>query len=120
VKRAFKLFRVDRNGDLHSLFIGKVTTLPIGEWLTAESIPTNGFAVRPGWHCCSEQSAPHLVLTPKGDMPRVWAEVDIDGRIDCHNRPENQGGLWFTAEKMRIVRVIPRAGVHVRQLEPAA
>ena len=113
MKRAFKLFRVDRSGRLHSLFIGKVVTLPIGQWLRAESIPTKGFAVRPGWHCCSEQVAPHLVISPVGGMPRVWAVVEIDGWMNEHDRPASQGGLWFTAERMRIVRVIPREGIKV-------
>ena len=109
--QGFKLFRVDRKGYLHSLFIGKQPTLPIGEWLQSESLPTPGFAVRPGWHVCSEQSAPHLVLTPKGDMPRVWATVECDGWIDYHNRPVSQGGLWYTCERLRIVSVIPRDGI---------
>ena len=31
---------------------------PIGEWLEAECIPTPGFAVRRGFHCCFEMNAP--------------------------------------------------------------
>lgn len=109
--RGYKLFRVSRKGHLHSLFIGKRTPLTIGEWLQSESLPTKGFAVRPGWHVCSEQSAPHLALDPVSDMPRVWAEVECDGWIDYHERPESQGGLWYTCERVRIVRVIRRGSV---------
>ena len=118
--RGYKLFRVTRKGELRSLFIGKSTNLPIGEWLQSESLPTPGFAVRPGWHVCSEQSAPHLKLDPVSDMPRIWAEVECDGWIEYHNRPDNQGGLWYTCERLRIVRVIPREGiecVHTAQPE---
>ena len=93
ITRGFKLFRVDRKGHLHSLFIGKRATLPIGQSLQSESLPTKGFAVRPGWHVCSEQSAPHLQLDPVSDMPRVWAEVECSGWVDYHDRPASQGGL---------------------------
>jgi hypothetical protein len=110
-RKAYKLFRVDRTGRLRSLFIGKTDILPIGEWLTARVIPTKGFAVRAGWHCTVEQTAPHLAIDPVGGMPRVWAEVECDGWIDYHNRPESQGGTWVTCQRMRIVRVFPRDGV---------
>jgi len=66
------------------------------EWLKAETVPTKGFALRPGFHCCSQPVAPHL--TKEG---RVWVEVLIKG-VKKHQRPISQGGLWYTAKQMKI------------------
>jgi hypothetical protein len=123
--RAFKLFRVTAKGELRSLFIGKCVDLPVGETLLAETIPTKGFAVRTGWHCTLQPIAPHLAIDPKGDMPRIWAEVEVDttGWVDYYDRPESQGGQWLTCQRMTIVRVIPREGVqcvHTAQPELVA
>lgn len=84
------------DGSLSSLFIDKRSRLPLGVWLDAESHPTPGFAVRPGWHCCPEPRAPHL--TERG---RVWVEVEIDG-VSEERRPASQGGLWYLAQRMII------------------
>ena len=95
---AYKLVRKRRNGTLASLFIGASKTLPLGVWLDAESIPTKGYAYRPGWHCCHEPSAPHLSM--KG---RIWVLVDIDDFI-IFDRPENQGGRWYVANRLKILK----------------
>lgn len=52
---AYKLFRELKSGEITSLFINKKVKLPFNEWLEAESYPTKGFAVRPGWHCTAHQ-----------------------------------------------------------------
>ena len=98
--RAYKLFRVRKDGTLGSLFIGRRARLPVGEWLKAAVIPTPGFQVRGGWHCCATPEAPHLTI--KG---RVWCEVMILG-VSKHLRPPRQGGLWYTADRMKIVEMI--------------
>jgi len=96
----WKLFRRRKDGTLGPLFINCRQKLHIGVTYVAEEHPTKGFAFRPGWHVCSERSAPHL--SKKG---RVWARVQIEGWINKHHRPASQGGLWFTAEKITILEV---------------
>ena len=98
--RAYKLFRVRKDGSLGSLFIARRERLPVGKWLQSEVVPTKGFAVRPGWHACSEPRAPHL-----SEVGRKWFEVEILAHKE-HLRPESQGGLWYTAIWMRIVRPV--------------
>ncbi len=94
---AYKLFRVRRDGTLGPLFINRSQRILPGIQYTAESHPTKGFAVRPGWHCCAKPEAPHL--STRG---RVWCMVDI-GDFTEHHRPEAQGGLWFTANRMTVL-----------------
>lgn len=100
-KSAYKLVRLRRDGTLGPLFIGRDIVIPIGRWMRARAIRTDGFAFRPGWHCCAEPLAPHL-----SKVGRVWCEVSIR-QFKRHQRPAAQGGLWFTAKQMKIVRVLP-------------
>ena len=95
---AYKLFTERKDGTLGPLFINRRQRVPIGKWVEAECHPTKGYAVRPGWHCTSKPTAPHLKL--KDD--RVWVKVEIDDSEELH-RPDNQGGLWFIANKMRVI-----------------
>lgn len=96
---AYKLLRLRKDGTLGPLFINARQKLEIGRWYVAESHPTPGYAYRPGWHVCSRKSAPHL--SKKG---RVWAKVEIRF-YEVHHRPKCQGGIWFTAEYMKILEV---------------
>jgi hypothetical protein len=98
--KAYKLFRIRANGTLGSLFIGRKATIPLGQWLEAQDIPTKGYAHRPGWHCTLEPIAPHL-----SKKSRVWCEVEIADWKE-HPRPENQGGVWFIAQKMKVNRIL--------------
>lgn len=100
-RQAFKLFRLRKDGSLGPLFINARLRVPVGKWMKAEAYPTPGFAFRPGWHCCAEQTAPHL--SKKG---RVWCRVEIKGVVE-HHRPASQGGLWFTAKWLKVVEVLP-------------
>jgi hypothetical protein len=97
---AYKLFKLRKNGTIGPLFINRKQVVPIGVWLEAESFPTKGYALRPGWHTTATPEAPHLSM--KG---RVWAEVEIEGyyRFD---RPKYQGGYWLIAERMKVVRLL--------------
>jgi len=95
---AYKLLRVLKNGDITPLFINKSNRLPIGEWLMAESHPTKGFKVRPFWHCTSQPHAPHL--STKG---RHWFIVEMEEFTE-YQRPESQGGLWYLANKIKIIK----------------
>jgi len=94
---AYKLFRKRKDGTYGPLFINRKLKIKPDEWLQAESHPTKGFAVRPGWHCCAEPNAPHL-----SKKDRVWCVVKIDDYVE-HQRPESQGGLWFTANNMKVL-----------------
>jgi hypothetical protein len=94
---AYKLLRVRRDGSLGPLFIGREIVIPFGRWMRAESRPTKGFALRPGWHACAKPDAPHL--SKRG---RVWCKVTLKGVKEYH-RPASQGGVWFTALWMRVL-----------------
>ena len=93
----YKLFTLRKDGTLGPLFINKKQRLAPGVTYQAEDHLTKGFAHRPGWHICSGPVAPHL--SKKG---RVWAKVEFEDYKE-HIRPASQGGLWYTANKMKIL-----------------
>jgi hypothetical protein len=97
---AYKLFRLRKDGTLGPLFINRRQKLVTGETYLAESHPTKGYALRPGWHCCKYPSAPHL-----SKVDRRWCEVSIKDYTK-HIRPESQGGVWYTANQMKIIRIM--------------
>ena len=94
---AYKLLRVRKDKTIGPLFINQRQRIPIGEWLIAEDHPTKGYAHRMGWHCTAKPHAPHLSM--KG---RTWYKVLIEDFVE-HIRPKNQGGLWFLAQRMKVV-----------------
>jgi len=96
--KAYKLFRLRKDGTLGPLFINCKQRIPIGEWLPAEDHYRKGYAHRPGWHVCMDVMAPHLTM--KG---RVWCEVEIEDFVEL-KRPAFQGTKWYLAKKMRVVR----------------
>jgi hypothetical protein len=98
--KAYKLMRLRKDGTLASLFINKRYVIPINIWLEAEDHPTKGYAHRPGWHCTFEPYAPHL-----SKKNRVWVEVEVED-YSFFERPENQGGQWILANKMKINNII--------------
>ena len=98
--KAYKLVRQRKDGTLGPLFIDATLRIPFDEWLVAGCHPRKGFAVRPGWHCTSKPYAPHLK-----EEGRVWVEVEITD-YEEFNRPANQGGLWFIAKHMRVLRIL--------------
>ena len=94
---AYKLMRKLKDGNLSPLFINKKSRIPIGVWLEADVYPTNGFAVRKGWHCTLNPIAPHL-----SQKNRVWVKVKLKNFVH-YNRPESQGGTWVLAQKMMVL-----------------
>ena len=96
----YKLFTLHKDGRIGPLFINRKLRLEIGKEYVAESHPTKGYAVRPGWHVCAIQSAPHL--KKEG---RVWARVQIED-VTEHVRPQAQGSLWYTANKLTILELL--------------
>ncbi len=97
---AYKLCRLMKNGDITPLFINKSFRIPFNKWLEAESHPTKGFKLRPYWHCTSEPNAPHL-----STKNRVWVKVEIKD-YEEFERPNNQGGLWFLAKRIKFIEKI--------------
>jgi hypothetical protein len=104
--KAYKLFKLRSDGSLGPLFINARLRVPTGVWMEAEDHPTKGFAHRPGWHCTHKPEAPHLAKEPKSGPRRVWCEVEIDGDITRFERPLLQGGTWFLATRLRVLRVL--------------
>jgi len=94
--KAWKLFRVRKDGSIGSLFINRRARLPVGKWMVAEEHPTKGYAFRPGWHACAKPDAPHL--STRG---RAWFRVELRG-VTTHHRPASQGGVWYTAKQLKI------------------
>lgn len=114
----YKLFEQREDGKLFPLFIGKNKESRMNEWIPAENLPTNGFSLRPGWHCSmSTPDAPWLRGYNGTDLgpyksrfkngKRVWCEVLYDMTNDYRDEvlqlpkkcfvdklPEN-GFYWF-------------------------
>ena len=102
VRIAFKLMTVRKDGSIGPLFCNAKQRVPIGVRLTAELHKTSGLLPRKGWHCTAKPVAPHL--TEKG---RAWFVVGIEDYVECI-RPEHQGGLWFVAQAMTVVRPLSK------------
>lgn len=98
--KAYKLFRLRKDGSLGPLFINAKLRIQLNTWMAAEAHPTKGFAYRPGWHCCFTPEAPHL--SEKG---RVWAECEVANTI-TYKRPESQGGAWVLASSLQVLRTL--------------
>lgn len=97
----YKLMRLRKDGTLGSLFINPRAVLPLHEWLVAESFPTKGYALRPGWHVMRTPVAPHLSM--KG---RIWVRVIVIAN-ELHRCPASQRGEWILSQYMRILEVLP-------------
>lgn len=97
---AYKLFRVLKNGEISPLFINKKARLPLNKWLVAEAHRTKGYKFRPFWHCTSNPSADHL--TEKG---RQWYQIEIKDYSEM-KRPPSQGGLWYLANNIKIIKKV--------------
>lgn len=108
--KAYKMFRKDKDGNLHPLFVkmGDKQPLPIGQWIKAEAGELNpktgkvksslgDLAYRPGFHAGDTPSATHIggKVDPvtgarvKGSMKpnireenQVWAEVEMPADVD--------------------------------------
>ena len=100
-KKCFKLVRMRKDGSLGPLFIDPRMRYQIGKWHQAQSVPTKGFALRPGFHVTMAPIAPHL----KEKEERVWCAAEMKDWEE-HTRPEAQGGLWCTAQNIRVTEVL--------------
>lgn len=96
---AYKLVHLYKDGSIGPLFINRKQRFIIDKQYIAKCIPTKGFKIRPGFHCCYSMNAPHL-----SKKNRVWCKVLIKDYQE-HQRPLSQGGLWYTAKYMKIIKV---------------
>jgi hypothetical protein len=103
IVHAYKLFRQRNDGTLGSLFFARRSVIPIGRWIDSYAITKPGYAFRPGWHCTAAPVAPHLYSKKE---KRVWGRVELQNATELW-RPGVQGGLWYIADKMRVVSVLP-------------
>lgn len=94
---AYKLFRVRKDGTIGSLFINRKAIIPVGKWLDAETHPTDGFAVRNGWHAVATKKVPHLSL-----RGRRWYKVRLKF-VSRLKRPKNQGSEWYIAGQLKVI-----------------
>jgi hypothetical protein len=98
--KAYKLFRLRKDGSLGPLVITARQRIPLGVWLKAEPHRTPGYAFRPGWHATMEPKAPHL--SKKG---RVWCAVTVR-QSTKFVRPKAQGGVWVLAKWIRVDAIL--------------
>lgn len=82
---------------LYLLIKNKLSSLTFG--FDAEPHQKKGYAFRPGWHCCEKPEAPHLYGKPH---ERQWWVVEIKDYTKFE-RPENQGGTWYIANKIKFL-----------------
>lgn len=97
----YKLMRIRKDGSLGPLFINRQMRVPVGKWMWAHEFPTNGYAIRKGWHAVEQPIAPHLAK----HEDRVWCEVELMG-FRMYDRPTAQGERWILANRMRVNRVL--------------
>lgn len=137
-QKYYKLFEMDKFGNLYPLFIDKKTIYPIGEWIHAKNQPTKGYAKRPGIHCGEICSAPWLMSadgtykSQRGkSWKRVWCEVECNTETDytdvvaampkkcfVDHIPENgyykfrETGcdrIWLITDKIKIIKMLTEA-----------
>lgn len=106
IKRGWKLFEQDTEGNLYPLFLDKTTAYPIGEWINAEIHYSKIFAPRPGLHLGLIPAAPWLMsYGPNGEgyykgrrkgWHRVWVEVEYNSTIDYNNEVSKLKKKCFT------------------------
>lgn len=98
--KAYKLFRLRKNGTLGPLFIDRKLQVPLNKWLEAKDVPTKGYAHRPGWHSGAEPKAPHL-----SEKDRVWCECEVKDYY-TFARPKHQGGEWIISNWLKVNKIL--------------
>jgi hypothetical protein len=72
-----------------------------GNYRRKFSIPVLGITGTNGKTTTKEMTADHIFSKPN----RFWYEVEIKDYTEM-KRPSNQGGIWFIANKMKIIREV--------------
>jgi len=120
--KAYKLFNIDKTGNLHPLYIkhGEGAPLPLNKWIKAEAGEINpetgkvvgqginDLAYRPGFHSGDLPIATHIggKIDPKtgkrvkGKQPvnirednQVWAEVEVGNDIDWQSVANSRASI---------------------------
>lgn len=125
---AYKQFRIDKNGNLHPLFVFATETIPLGVWLVAkEGVRTTDgkvksklgpLAFRPGWHLSDAPFAPHIGIKENGKVrymrpDTVWALCEVNDTND-YTPEAHQNGMIngkFIAQKA-CLNGIPKNGFY--------
>jgi hypothetical protein len=106
--KAFKLFRVRRDGSLGPVIINRGQRVPVGKWLKCEDhsdkARSYGVAVRVGFHATKEAHAPHLTNGSKQAITdnRTWFVVELR-KVRAEHRGVDGGSDWYVAEQMRVL-----------------
>jgi len=106
-KIAYKIVRIRKDGTLGPLFCHMKLRIPLNKWLKAECHPkSKNDKIRVGWHTIHKPYAPHIYMyLPKKNIKRVWVKVKIKD-FKQHHRPKSQGGLWYVAQQMKVLKII--------------
>jgi hypothetical protein len=129
--KAYKLFRVHEKhpGKLFPLFIGKHEPVEMGKWVSAEHIPTKGFAERPGWHAgelpmathIGERGDPNVTAPTIRPHNQVWTEIemphDVDWQSEANRRGTNKQGKVI-AREAHITNQVPHGGHYRYKTNP--
>ena len=129
--KAYKLFRVHEKhpGKLFPLFIGKHEPVEMGKWVSAEHIPTKGFAERPGWHAgelpmathIGERGDPNVTAPTIRPHNQVWTEIemphDVDWQSEANRRGTNKQGKVI-AREAHITDQVPHGGHYRYKTNP--
>lgn len=100
---AYKLFKIRKDGSIGSLFINASEKYELNTWMDARPYKKSGFAFRQGFHCLLKPEAPHLKTELSNGEKRFFFEVEVED-YEYFTRPENQGGKWVLAQRMRILK----------------
>lgn len=140
-KFGYKLFEMDRYGNLYPLFIDKKERIPVGEWLHAKFVPTKGFSPRGGWHLGADvpdapwlRAADGTYKSQRGKtFKRVWGLCEYNSTTDYNpyvqtlkekaivdGVPENGyylfrecgKGTWVISSDMRVVQILSQDEVN--------
>lgn len=141
MKKAYKMFRVDKNrkGQLFPLFVLANEPTPIGEWIDAKigekTIDEKGnqkvksklgnLAFRPAWHSSDIPLATHIGV--KGDSGKieymndnhVWCEVFYNDDINYQDKANENGYInGKFIPKKAYIDYIPKHGFYRYKTNP--
>lgn len=94
----YKLFRQDKNGDLHPLYVHSKDTIPVGKWILAkdnaprtETGKVKGKMIlkyRPGFHVAGSRPEAPQITNQSGC---VWCRVEFLANIDYNPEAQENG-----------------------------
>lgn len=101
----YKLFRKDKDGNLHALYVNSTEIIPVGEWLQAKcgEMTADGkvksklgkLAYRGGWHLNEEAPYVTHIYGKKYSADGEFLEKNTGRRYNKVQKPEN---VWCLVE----------------------